>query len=105
MENSFEMEAGGTISDEKNVEKEYESNIYEIELEEMINLDEHEEAILFKCDLCDKVFTNSRSLKTHRLSVHFQEKKYQCDDCDKRFGLSSDLKKHRQTVHYQEKKY
>ena len=45
----------------------------------------------FKCDVCDKAYSASSSLKTHNLS-HTQEKPFKCDLCDKAYSAFSSLK-------------
>ena len=38
----------------------------------------------YKCDMCDKCFTYSSVLKTHKL-VHTGYRPYKCDVCEKCF--------------------
>ena len=34
-----------------------------------------------KCDLCDKSFRDSTSLRTHKIELHIREKEYNCTEC------------------------
>ena len=45
----------------------------------------------YECDVCEKRFTQSGSLKAH-MRIHTNEKPYECDVCEKRFRQSGDLK-------------
>ena len=48
----------------------------------------------FKCDNCDKVYSNKFHLKRHFDSVH-EGWKYYCNLCGKSFSLKQGLQKHR----------
>ena len=52
-----------------------------------------------KCDLCDKDFSQSHTLKRHIDSVHEGLKNHKYDFCDKNIRQSQTLKKHITTVH------
>lgn len=46
------------------------------------------------CDICNRLFTQSHSLKTHKMAVHQKIRPYECTQCAKCFSKSSDLKRH-----------
>ena len=49
---------------------------------------------LYTCELCQKSYSRSNSLRRHLL-VHTGEKAYACDLCDKKFSIKSYLTAHR----------
>ena len=53
----------------------------------------------FKCELCDKTFTQSGNLKRHTEIVHEKIKKFKCDKCDKLFSVKYNLNQHIGLVH------
>ena len=55
----------------------------------------HTGAKPFKCDLCEKGFTESGKLIKHKQS-HTGEKPIKCDLCEKGFTESSKLPRHKQ---------
>lgn len=46
------------------------------------------------CDLCDKSFIYSSSLKKHKKSIHQKLRSFACELCDKRFYSGFELKRH-----------
>ena len=54
----------------------------------------------YECDVCEKRFTESGSLKTH-MRMHTNEM-FECDVCQKRFTQASNLKSHMR-IHTNEK--
>ena len=54
----------------------------------------------FKCDNCDKKFTNSRNYKIHcNKKICLQEKKFMCDICDLKYKYKSSVKDHLINIH------
>ena len=47
-----------------------------------------------ECDVCDKAFRDSSTLKDH-MRIHTNERPYECDVCDKAFRESGQLKRHK----------
>jgi KRAB domain-containing zinc finger protein len=54
----------------------------------------HREEKSYTCNICDKAFTRSDSLKNHKYT-HTGEKPYKCDQCDKAFADSGSLSTHK----------
>ncbi|XP_021703921.1 zinc finger protein 37 homolog [Aedes aegypti] len=47
-----------------------------------------------KCDLCPRVFATKTILKQHKENIHAMEKNYKCQLCEKRFKFSRSLRIH-----------
>jgi len=52
----------------------------------------------FTCEVCHKGFSNSWAVKEH-MTMHTGEKPYKCEDCDKRFTQRSSLCAHKRRCH------
>jgi len=52
----------------------------------------------FNCDQCEKSFSNSGVLKSHK-NIHLDEKPFKCDVCDKGFAQAGNLKTHKIRYH------
>ncbi|XP_065561457.1 zinc finger protein ZFP2-like isoform X1 [Artemia franciscana] len=63
----------------------------------------HKEKKSFKCEICDKIFSQKRHLKQHQ-RVHSGEKSFKCAVCKKRFSKQGNLNRH-QRVHTGEKPF
>jgi KRAB domain-containing zinc finger protein len=64
----------------------------------------HEKMTRYKCELCDYSSYTRQKLAVH-LSVHGQTKKIMCDHCDKGFSQNGNLKEHIKRVHKKMTRY
>ena len=56
----------------------------------------------FKCNLCEKLYTDERGLQIHVLLIHLEQgkpEKFKCEICDQSFSSSRYLKSHVKTNH------
>ena len=53
----------------------------------------------YKCESCDKSFSEAGSLKKHIHTIHQGHKDYKCESCGKSFSLAENLKRHIHTKH------
>ena len=60
----------------------------------------HEGLKNYKCDLCDKAFSQLSNVKAHIKSVHEGIKNHKCDFCEKAFSEHGTLKRHISSFHY-----
>ena len=58
----------------------------------------------YKCDFCDKAFSQSANLKVNINNFHNKIKNYKCEFCDKAYTAYINLKYHITIVHYGLKK-
>uniref|UniRef100_A0A672RV84 C2H2-type domain-containing protein n=1 Tax=Sinocyclocheilus grahami TaxID=75366 RepID=A0A672RV84_SINGR len=58
----------------------------------------HTEETPYECSHCDKRFSDSGNLKTHKM-IHTGEKPYHCAACGKHFSRSSALHSHTKNNH------
>ena len=59
----------------------------------------------YKCESCDKPFSEEGDLKRHKYTIHEGHKEYRCDICDRLFSQTQQLKNHIHTVHKVKKDY
>ncbi|KAB7501108.1 Transcription factor IIIA [Armadillidium nasatum] len=48
----------------------------------------------FKCNFCDKIYSNAHSLKKHHVEIHSNENRYSCKECGQSFRKQQHLKTH-----------
>ena len=54
----------------------------------------------YKCDVCNKIFTEKRSLLRHEKNTHGGKNSYLCELCNKVYGRKEDLHRHKASTHY-----
>ena len=59
----------------------------------------HEKFKPYKCDSCDKSFSEEYYFKIHLTTVHEKIKVFKCDSCEKRYVFRSHLLRHIRTIH------
>ena len=55
----------------------------------------------YLCDQCEKTFTTSSNLTTHK-RTHTCEKPYSCDQCEKSFSKKHEFKNHNKSFKHHE---
>ena len=58
----------------------------------------HEGCNDFKCESCEKSFTQADSLRGHIKSIHEGQKDFKCDSCGKLFTCAGNMRRHIKTV-------
>ena len=53
----------------------------------------------FKCSVCDASFSQKQNLSRHIESVYEGKRPFKCNDCDKAFSLKTDVDRHIKSVH------
>ena len=48
----------------------------------------------YKCDICNKRFSESHKLTQHKISAHKRNKSFECDVCKKTFTKRQSFKRH-----------
>ena len=62
----------------------------------------NDEAISYKCSLCESVFTRNYVLRRHIATVHGNlDTTFACTMCGKSFGRKDNLQRHSETIHKQ----
>ena len=54
---------------------------------------------MLKCQVCDKFYSKTKTLKQHMASVHLGGKTNNCGSCDRSFVRRADLVRHEESVH------
>ena len=49
---------------------------------------------MFKCDICESVFTRERDMRRHKKTVHEKSTGVCCNKCNKSFTRADNLKAH-----------
>ena len=55
---------------------------------------------VYKCDVCDKIFTEKRNLLRHEKNTHGGKNSYSCEWCNKVYGRIEHLRRHKASTHY-----
>ena len=55
---------------------------------------------MYKCDVCDKIFTEKRNVLRHEKNIHGEKNSYPCELCNKVYGRTEDLRRHKASTHY-----
>ena len=68
-----------------------------------LHISKFHEGVKYSCELCDKKFTETWTLKSHVLGVHEKLKRFKCNQCDKAYPQASGLSQHKRKIHPEEK--
>ena len=55
---------------------------------------------VYKCDTCDKVFTEKLSSSRHEKNTHGDKNCYRCKLCNKAYARAEYLRKHKASTHF-----
>ena len=55
---------------------------------------------VYKCDVCDKIFTEKRNLLRHEKNTHGEKTSYLRELCNKVYGGTEDLRRHKASTHF-----
>ena len=58
-----------------------------------------------KCEYCGKTFSQAEHLKNHIHAVHEGQIDFKCEQCNRYFSRRTGLKRHNQTVHEKQKEF
>ena len=58
----------------------------------------------YKCDVCDKVFTERKNLLRHEKNTHDEKNSYPCELHNKIYGRTEDFRRHKSTAHFKSSK-
>ncbi|XP_065563791.1 zinc finger protein 813-like isoform X2 [Artemia franciscana] len=97
---SLESEANGLYNQKKSLKSHLQSRMH-TKLERRHR--QHKEKKIYKCEVCDKIYSEARNLKRHQ-RLHRGEKPFKCDVCDKTFSQAEHSNLH-QRVHTGEKPF
>ena len=75
-----------------------ESCILHLPMQYWTSLSKSKIYIYYKCESCDKLFSQAGDLKKHIHKIHEGHKYYKCESCDKSFSRAGNLKKHIHTI-------
>ena len=72
---------------------------YQYELREHMFIHFGGQSSKFKCQVCDKSFQRSTTLKNHERTTHLGIKRFSCEVCGKMFGTKFNMKVHVEKIH------
>ncbi|MDX1596168.1 MAG: C2H2-type zinc finger protein [Nitrosopumilaceae archaeon] len=53
----------------------------------------------FKCDVCNRKFSQQEELMQHQQTTHYKDYPYDCKKCNKNFSSMEDMRSHLQKEH------